>query len=502
MRDGAGFDDVSTLVSDHHGTAGLSITNVSAEVSYRYTTPFGDTRGSTPTAWTGDHGFLDKPTDATGLTAIGARYYDAVLGRFISVDPVMDLTDPQQWAAYTYGNHNPATWSDPTGLLPIFNTIPGAGGGGKPHFNTPTGQYVRPPAPEPEPETVDPPVTNTTTTTPSTTPDEPSVLEQVETWVRDFEHEHPFLSGVLGVSDALGCLADGEWQSCAWLLANFIPAGKLAKLGKTAFEAADVAIAASRSADEVLDGATALCRRNSFDAGTLVLMADGTRRAIEDVGLGDEVIATDPETGEQGPREVIDLIRHGGLHTMVDVELADGSQVDATSEHPFWVASDSKWVDAIDLEPGDQLRTQAGTTVTIADIDVTRVDLTAYNLTIAGIHTYHVGTDEVLVHNCGPARNKKGQFTSGENADAARGRKTHSNYRNALGPGYRTEDKLPSGRRPDAIDWTNRVVRELKSDAASSQATGRRQLQGYVDELESTTGQSWTGYLDTYRRFG
>ncbi|HWB37927.1 MAG TPA: hypothetical protein VHA75_18070 [Rugosimonospora sp.] len=92
-------------------------------------------------------------------------------------------------------------------------------------------------------------------------------------------------------------------------------------------------------------------------------------------------------------------------------------------------------------------------------------------------HTYYVLASEtpVLVHNrsCGVARNEKGQFTSGENADAARGRQTHLNYRNALGAGYDFEVTLPSGLRPDAVDWKNRVVRELKSDAKSSQATAR-----------------------------
>ncbi|WP_407320728.1 RHS repeat-associated core domain-containing protein [Isoptericola halotolerans] len=109
------MDDVSTLVGDHHGTAGLSITNVSATTTHRYSTPFGDTRGTTPATWTGDHGFLDKPEDTTGLTAIGARYYDPDLGRFISVDPVMDPSDPQQWHGYAYSNNNPSLGPTPQG---------------------------------------------------------------------------------------------------------------------------------------------------------------------------------------------------------------------------------------------------------------------------------------------------------------------------------------------------------------------------------------------------
>ncbi|MFG3296578.1 hypothetical protein ACGF3G_48335 [Streptomyces sp. NPDC048179] len=111
------------------------------------------------------------------------------------------------------------------------------------------------------------------------------------------------------------------------------------------------------------------------------------------------------------------------------------------------------------------------------------------------------GGTPILVHNATCSRNAKRQFTSGENADAARSRLTHQSYKNALGAGYDFEVRLPSGLRPDAVDWNNRVVRELKSDAPSSMATGRRQLQKYVAELEEITGQIWTGHLDIYKRF-
>ncbi|WP_454300483.1 RHS repeat-associated core domain-containing protein [Salana multivorans] len=67
--------------------------------------------------WVGDHGFLDKPTDTTGLTQIGARYYDPVLGAFISPDPILDTATPQQRGPYAYSENNPTTYSDPTGLI-------------------------------------------------------------------------------------------------------------------------------------------------------------------------------------------------------------------------------------------------------------------------------------------------------------------------------------------------------------------------------------------------
>jgi len=56
--------------------------------------------------------------DASGLVHLGAREYDAATGRFISVDPVADVTSPQQMQGYSYANNNPTTLSDPSGLEP------------------------------------------------------------------------------------------------------------------------------------------------------------------------------------------------------------------------------------------------------------------------------------------------------------------------------------------------------------------------------------------------
>ena len=57
---GPGTAGVSTLVGDHHGTAGLSIDNTTRAVTRRYTDPYGNPRGADPTTWPGDlnrHGF-------------------------------------------------------------------------------------------------------------------------------------------------------------------------------------------------------------------------------------------------------------------------------------------------------------------------------------------------------------------------------------------------------------------------------------------------------------
>lgn len=116
-------------IADQHGTGELSIQASSLALTQRRTLPFGGERGVAPATWPGTKGFIGGTDDtkATGLTHLGAREYDADLGRFISVDPVLDLTDPQQMNGYTYSNNNPTTFSDPTGLMRI---MPIDGGGG------------------------------------------------------------------------------------------------------------------------------------------------------------------------------------------------------------------------------------------------------------------------------------------------------------------------------------------------------------------------------------
>jgi RHS repeat-associated protein len=114
MRTGAG---VTWLASDRQDTAQLAVDSASQQVTLRRQAPFGAPRGA-KVAFPGEKGFVGGTNDATtALTHLGAREYDPLLGRFISVDPVMDLTDPQQMHGYTYSNNNPITHADPTGML-------------------------------------------------------------------------------------------------------------------------------------------------------------------------------------------------------------------------------------------------------------------------------------------------------------------------------------------------------------------------------------------------
>ncbi|WP_133742514.1 polymorphic toxin-type HINT domain-containing protein [Actinorugispora endophytica] len=152
---------------------------------------------------------------------------------------------------------------------------------------------------------------------------------------------------------------------------------------------------------------------NSFVPGTLVLMADGGYRAIEGIDAGERVWAFDPATGEEGPRVVTDLITGGGAKTLVDITVVDDTgeagTVTATDEHPFWAVERAEWVAAVDLEPGEWLRTSAGTWAQVSAVETRAVpDQQVHNLTVEDLHTYYVavGGVGVLVHNdgCTPIR--------------------------------------------------------------------------------------------------
>ena len=66
-------------------------------------------------------GFSGKPYDrSTGLSYVGARYFDPFVGRFLSIDPrPADEEDVHSLNRYAYANNNPAKHVDPDGHSPI-----------------------------------------------------------------------------------------------------------------------------------------------------------------------------------------------------------------------------------------------------------------------------------------------------------------------------------------------------------------------------------------------
>lgn len=88
---------------------------------------------------------------------------------------------------------------------------------------------------------------------------------------------------------------------------------------------------------------------------------------------------------------------------MVLITLADGFVLDSTDGHPIWDATRRAFVDASQLHAGDMVETSTNEMIGITALADYTADLTAYNLQIDEMHTYHAGSTPVPVHNsCGP----------------------------------------------------------------------------------------------------
>ncbi|ARQ71957.1 hypothetical protein CAG99_26785 [Streptomyces marincola] len=222
---------------------------------------------------------------------------------------------------------------------------------------------------------------------------------------------------VVGVNDLRRCFGDGDIESCLWSLVDvaslIVAVGKLPDVSRAIvrvatevpgfFSAVDRAKERVEQLRRVVEAARwAPC--NSFLPGTGVVLADGGVRDIEDVRVGDLVLATDPDTGRTVAKPVTREITGDGEKNLVDITVTAGGTDDiltATSEHPFWVEELDAWVDAGQLRPGQWLRTSAGTHVQITAVAHRTHEATVHNLTVADLNTYYVsvaGTD-ALVHN-------------------------------------------------------------------------------------------------------
>nr|WP_107054758.1 polymorphic toxin-type HINT domain-containing protein [Streptomyces sp. NRRL WC-3725] len=417
---------LSVLLADHLGTADTSVDVASGQaVTRRGFKPYGEVRGTKPAAWPNKRGYLGTGIDdtATGLTHIGAREYDQNSGRFLSADPVIDIADPLQINGYTYARNSPVSTSDPDGLRPVgVCEMGGCPPGTKEWFTQDDkGHWTQ--------HMVQQKTTSRSDGSTLFTYTHTAGRFRAKTYVtvgkygiyngiaplgenrRKQQAKDLFNFFVFDTDQAAQCKDDVSWGNCGPMALD-LPWGKVFKVlkfGKYGKYADDVA-----GLGKAVD-----CK--CFLAGTNVLMADGSTKNIEDVKLGDKVLATDPETGRTAPKKVTRLIRTDGDKYFNELSIAtkDGvEKLTATKEHPFWSPSRRDWVPAGELTPGMTLRTEKGDTVVVTGNRAFTQRARTYNLTVDDLHTYYVlaGDTPVLVHNstCGPVptfRNSMAAFT-------------------------------------------------------------------------------------------
>ncbi|MFC4064622.1 RHS repeat-associated core domain-containing protein [Actinoplanes subglobosus] len=407
--------NLTWLFNDHQGTQQIALNAGTQAVSLRRQTPYGSERGTNP-IWVNKKTFVGGDQDPNGLVNIGARRYDPLLGRFISVDPLMNLADPQHWNGYSYANNDPVNKVDPDGLEPRPWHDPNYSNTKACDGDFKNSQECNPAGPEVfkiglggQPETQNADKDHNGSISRSEAPKgldmDQLVAEEYQQYCYQFgpngcrgfekltsDDLEEFTANVTPYGDARDCW-NGDGWSCAGLAVSIVPGAgkgiawlaKAARRGKKASKAPD--------ASDVSD-----CF-NSFSDDTRVLMADGSAKEMHDIEVGDHVESTDPETGKKGPREVEAVWEHNDdLYVMY----VDGSRLITTEDHPFWNETDKQWQEASRIDPGDLVRTPTGT-ARIAGFDRSaKRYAAAYNLTVVDIHTYYVlaGTTPVLVHNC------------------------------------------------------------------------------------------------------
>lgn len=229
------------------------------------------------------------------------------------------------------------------------------------------------------------------------------------------------------------------------------------------------------------------CALNSFPAETVVHVkpkeatdqdaqqAKAELKAISQIQVGDEVLALS-EWKDKGTQtgldqrlsyeKITDIFTSHKAQTLVHLTLDDGQALTATEGHPFKTAEG--WRDAILLKKGGKLLlkdsdSDAERTATIDDIRTEQKVLPVFNIEVANAHTFFVGEDGVLVHNC--SRGTGLEFTKKIREQ------TYTNNKNCVYCGKETiRSKTPHPDRHNT-DHKTSVKDGGKGDAPNAQTT-------------------------------
>ncbi|WP_147264617.1 polymorphic toxin-type HINT domain-containing protein [Streptomyces sp. NBRC 110611] len=447
VEDGDGTYGKGTLhlqLTDHHGsgTTQVGLGQEGLPVERRLLTPFGTNRGAKPGTWAGNRGFVaGREDEHTGLTQLGAREYDPTTGRFISVDPLIDFGNPQQMNPYAYANNAPVTESDPDGL--IWGLVFRVGGkiasklfkGGKKGVSK--GSKGKSAKPNKGPSAAQKARAREIAR-------QREAVRRMQQQLRRAEARairEAAQRAKRAKANALRQRAKAKQRTANRAAPKRAskyryvakqrpkprskptyrprnrPAPKKARPQGSRQIKREVKNEVKQQVKEQVREAvqpSGCPTANSFVPGTTVLMADGSRKPIEDIKTGDKVLATDPETGETKAESIVATIIGNGSKELVKITVRadgdkDGGQASngaliATDGHPFWVPDLKKWVDAGDLEPGMWLQTSSGTWVQVSAVRAWTQNATVHNLTVESTHTFYAATGAgqgLLTHNCG-----------------------------------------------------------------------------------------------------
>ncbi|GAA3343972.1 hypothetical protein GCM10020358_45280 [Amorphoplanes nipponensis] len=245
----------------------------------------------------------------------------------------------------------------------------------------------------------------------------------------------------------------------AALKASAINARTFAKIQKAALAA---------RARAIFEGLNSCLRTgHSFAAGTGVVMADGSVKAIEDVRAGDLVRNATPTGGVETHRVTeVHVTTTDTAFTELIVTGGDGRRatITGTQNHPFYSLTARDFVDASRLAWQDRLWTDGSEVVTVESVRNYTDSMVTYDLSVEGVHTYFVadGGLRLLVHNTCPviqAITKVPGLTPGkwDNVHAKDGLTIEEALGGHLSPGHPYIDAYDAGTRTGtsikSVDW-------------------------------------------------
>lgn len=190
-----------------------------------------------------------------------------------------------------------------------------------------------------------------------------------------------------GASNLINCAVTGEAVDWSGVLKDSLNAGIKG--------AVDGAITGA-----IMGGiGGALKPKFCFPAGTLVAAAGG-KVAIENVRVGDSVLARDDRTGLVEQKKVISESK-SQTHKIVEI-VTNNERIKCTPDHPFYVVGQG-YIYAELLSIGDELLTDTGNKVQVSGLNeyYSIQGITVYNFEVEEHHNYFVGKDCILVHNIG-----------------------------------------------------------------------------------------------------
>jgi len=320
----------------------------------------------------------------SGLDYYVARYYDPVMGMFLSVDTVQG--NQQGMNPYQYVGSNPETHNDPSGhCWPWCTALAGA------LIGAVVGSVV-------------------------------SIVQQSGSgkpinWgnVAGAAAWGAAAGAAIGIAGplALDALAAGSVAAAAATVgASVLSVGvtTVAEAGLAAFTVASsvavvAASVASNASNIVASTTSGTC---SFTPDTLVTTKDG-KKPIGTLHTGDSVLAYNPNTHKMELQPILHVWVHADNDlinvTITPVPAQKGGKASqqkellhTTSEHPF-LTKEKGFLPAGQLKPGMHVLRADGSIGVVTDWKRVPGTSVMYNLTVQQDHTFVVGVDQWVVHN-------------------------------------------------------------------------------------------------------